>query len=143
MMLKSILLTVDLNSNDGWQRPTSFAVKMAQTFGAELHVMTVVPDFGMSIVGSYFDKSYEQRVLSDMQAKLDQFVSDNTPSDVSAKSYLAHGSIYDQIMTTADKLSCDGIVIGAHRPELKDYLLGPNAARVVRHAKQSVFVIRD
>jgi hypothetical protein len=30
----------------------------------------------------------------------------------------------------------------AHSPDLKDYLLGPNAARVVRHANQSVMVIR-
>ncbi len=33
--------------------------------------------------------------------------------------------------------------IGSHRPELKDYLLGPNAARVVRHANCSVLVVRD
>jgi nucleotide-binding universal stress UspA family protein len=35
------------------------------------------------------------------------------------------------------------IVLASHRPELKDYLLGPNAARVVRHAKCSVLVVRD
>ena len=34
------------------------------------------------------------------------------------------------------------IVIGAHRPDLKDYLLGPHAARVVRHAECSVLVVR-
>ncbi|MEO0863555.1 MAG: universal stress protein, partial [Pseudomonadota bacterium] len=36
----------------------------------------------------------------------------------------------------------DAIFVGAHRPELKDYLIGPNAARVARHAQQSVFVVR-
>ena len=43
----------------------------------------------------------------------------------------------------ANELGCDAIVIGAHRPELKDYLLGPNAPPVVRHADQPVFVIRE
>jgi len=33
-------------------------------------------------------------------------------------------------------------VLASHRPDLKDYLLGPNAARVVRHADRSVFVVR-
>jgi nucleotide-binding universal stress UspA family protein len=33
-------------------------------------------------------------------------------------------------------------VVGAHRQDLKDYLLGPNAARVVRHADCSVYVVR-
>jgi nucleotide-binding universal stress UspA family protein len=46
-------------------------------------------------------------------------------------------------MRLADKLGCDAIVMAAHRPELRDYLLGPNAARVVRHANQSVLVVRD
>jgi nucleotide-binding universal stress UspA family protein len=35
------------------------------------------------------------------------------------------------------------IVMASHRPELKDYLLGPNAARVVRHAECSVLVVRN
>jgi nucleotide-binding universal stress UspA family protein len=40
-------------------------------------------------------------------------------------------------------MNADLIVLAAHRPELKDYLLGPNASRVVRHAKCSVYVIRE
>ena len=36
----------------------------------------------------------------------------------------------------------DLIVIGAHKPDFKDYLLGPNAARVVRHSHCSVHVVR-
>lgn len=46
-------------------------------------------------------------------------------------------------MAAADKLGCDLIVLSSHRPEMRDYLIGPNAARVVRHAKQSVLVVRD
>ena len=34
------------------------------------------------------------------------------------------------------------ILIGAHSPELKDYLLGSNAARIVRHSPKSVLVLR-
>ena len=35
------------------------------------------------------------------------------------------------------------IVMGSHHPELKDYLLGPNAAKVMRHADCSVMVVRE
>ena len=52
------------------------------------------------------------------------------------------GRVYDQIITAANKLGVDAIVMASHTPELSDYLLGPNSARVVRHAKQSVFVVR-
>ncbi len=33
--------------------------------------------------------------------------------------------------------------MGSHRPELSDYLLGPNAGKVVRHAKCLVMVVRE
>jgi universal stress protein F len=52
------------------------------------------------------------------------------------------GTVYDQIIKTANALSVDCIIVGAHGPSLKDYLIGPNAARVARHAAQSVFVVR-
>jgi nucleotide-binding universal stress UspA family protein len=35
------------------------------------------------------------------------------------------------------------IVVGAHKPDLSEYLLGPNAARIVRHSKCSVYVVRQ
>ena len=33
--------------------------------------------------------------------------------------------------------------MASHRPELRDYLIGPNAARVMRHADASVLVVRE
>ncbi|MGE0847546.1 MAG: hypothetical protein AB7L41_14870 [Flavobacteriaceae bacterium] len=35
------------------------------------------------------------------------------------------------------------MVLLAHGPHLRDYLLGPIAARVARHAGQSVYLVRD
>jgi nucleotide-binding universal stress UspA family protein len=56
---------------------------------------------------------------------------------------VACGTIYEEILTFAGKHGIDMIVMASHRPELKDYLLGPNAARVVRHAECSVLVVRN
>lgn len=46
------------------------------------------------------------------------------------------------ILAVADNNNADAIVIASHRPGLQDYLLGSTAARVVRHAKCTVVVIR-
>ena len=56
---------------------------------------------------------------------------------------LEAGDPAETIVTSARDLSANLIVMGSHRPELQDYLLGPNAARVVRHAACSVLVVRD
>jgi len=142
-MFKSILLPVDLASKGASNKPLELAVELAKKGDATLHVMTVMPDFGMSIVGSYFDKDFEGAAMKDMTAELKNWISRNVPAGLKTKAHMAHGSIYDEIVRLADKLGCDAIVLAAHRPELRDYLLGPNAARVVRHAKQSVLVVRD
>jgi nucleotide-binding universal stress UspA family protein len=42
----------------------------------------------------------------------------------------------------AEEKGADLIIIASHRPGLKDYFLGSTAAKVVRHAKCSVLVIR-
>jgi nucleotide-binding universal stress UspA family protein len=116
---------------------------MARRYDAELTVMTVIPDFGMSIVGSFFEEGFAARAMADVAAKLEAFCTDNMPTDLRRHQRVAQGSIYDAILRTADEIGCDCIVMGSHRPELKDYLLGPNAARVVRHAPCSVMVVRD
>ncbi len=52
------------------------------------------------------------------------------------------GPVTAEILDCADELGADLIVIGSHRPGLKDYLLGSTAARVVRHAECPVYVDR-
>lgn len=64
--------------------------------------------------------------------------------DLKPKIVVEHGeSIYDVILETAQEADVDLIVVGSHRPKMKDYLLGTNAGRVVRHANCSVLVARD
>lgn len=148
-MFRSILLPIDLAAEASWKRPLEIALEAAKkTAGsgsgsATLHLLTVVPDFGMSIVGSYFQQGFEKKALDDTEAKLHEFAARHVPAGVPVEIHIAHGSIYDEILRCANKLGCDAIVLAAHRPELRDYLLGPNAARVVRHARQSVIVVRD
>ena len=52
------------------------------------------------------------------------------------------GHSYRTILTVADEIEADLIVIASHRPGLEDYFLGSVAAKVVRHAKCSVLVMR-
>jgi universal stress protein F len=62
---------------------------------------------------------------------------------VPTRRIIAEGKIYQEILKAAQTIKADLIVMGSHHPELKDYLLGPNAAKVVRHADCSVMVVRE
>jgi len=141
-MYKNVLLSVDLGQESSWKKALPTAVQLCQTSSATLHVMTVVPDFGMSIIGQYFPEGYEKEVANKVMEQLRSFVGEHVPDDVPVQHIVGEGNVYETILKMAGKIGCDLIVMASHRPELQDYLLGPNAARVVRHAKCSVLVVR-
>jgi len=140
---KAILLPIDLDQESSWKRALPLAVGLASTYAATLHLMTVVPDFGMSMVGLSFPADFEKKALAAAGAALEQFLRDHVPAGIRGQAHVAHGTIYSEIIQAAATLHCDLIVLASHRPEMQDYLIGPNAGRVVRHAPQSVFVVRD
>ncbi|WP_299617503.1 universal stress protein [Pelagibius sp.] len=142
-MFKDILLPVDLGNEDTQMKAVSTAVEMAKAFGSRLHVMTIVPDFGVSIVSAYFPEGYEEKVLEEANTRLHAFVQRAIPSELSVQHVVGHGTIYEEILRFAREKGIDMIVMASHRPELRDYLIGPNASRVVRHAACSVTVVRD
>jgi len=52
------------------------------------------------------------------------------------------GHPYKTILEVADKSGAELIIIASHQPGLEDYFLGSTAAKIVRHAKCSVLVVR-
>jgi nucleotide-binding universal stress UspA family protein len=141
-MAKNVLLAIDLNNPSHATKPLAEALRILDP-GGRLHVIAVMPDFGMSQVSGFFREGYEKDMLKAGGDQLRDWVADNIATTVDVSPHLVHGTVYDEILRAADKLEADVIVMGAHRPEFSDYLLGPNAARVVRHAKQSVYVVRN
>ena len=142
-MYSTILLAIDLNDPSSWERALPAAVEQAEAGGGKLHIVTVVPDYGMAIVGSFFPADYEKAALAEADKMLDGFVSENVPSEIEVAHSVGHGTIYKEVLATAERIGADLIVMASHRPEQSDYLLGPNAARVVRHAECSVLVVRN
>jgi nucleotide-binding universal stress UspA family protein len=141
-MFDRILVPVDIGNDPASAKCLYVAGELAQQFGAEIHVLTVVPDIGYAVVAQYFPAGAEAKIAEDAAEQLGDFVKQHLPSGMTAHEMVAQGPVYDEILSVADEIKADLIVIGAHHPDLRDYLLGSNASRVVRHAKASVFVVR-
>lgn len=142
-MYRDILLPVDLNHASSWAKALPTAVEYARAFGSVLHLVTVIPDFRVSVVSDFFPSDFEKKALEAAREHLHAFAAQHVPKGVPVQHIVAHGSVYEEVLAAAKQINADLIVMAAHRPELRDYLLGPNAARVVRHATQSVLVVRD
>lgn len=52
------------------------------------------------------------------------------------------GRPYSSILEVAENEGVDLIIIASHKPGIEDYFLGSTAAKVVRHARCSVLVVR-
>ncbi len=141
-MYKSILLALDLVHEQSWVKALPTAVEYAQKFGSTLHLVTVVPSYGMSIVGTFFPPDFEDKALAEAGKRLKAFAKDHVPGGVSVETHIALGRSYEEILEAAKKIKADLIVIGSHQPGTEDFFLGSTASSVVRFARCSVLVVR-
>ncbi|HSS64687.1 MAG TPA: universal stress protein [Gammaproteobacteria bacterium] len=143
-MYKHVLLPVDLNQEESWRKALPVAIENCKAFGAELHVLTVIPDLHMPMIASHFPENFMEKLILKMEAGITKFVEDQVPKEIKAShAVVSGGKIYEMIIDYANDHDVDLIVMEAYHPDLKDYLLGSNAEKVARHARQSVLVVRE
>jgi universal stress protein F len=150
MMSDSVLVPIDLADLETARKVLAAAMRQSSSPETALTIITVVPDFVGGLDYRYAIRGetggsvdYDVReIVNEALARLNDLVAENAPEGKTINTIVRHGTIYEQILQVAEELGVDQIVMGAHRPQLSDYLLGPNTARVVRHAKCSVNVIR-
>lgn len=150
-MYKHILVPVDIQHRSSWERVFPAAVQAARESGARLHVLTVVPDLFAGVDWRYAIRGEQrgsidydrQEMMKQAKERLQDLIGQNVPAEVDAEVVVRHGTIYEQILEAAEEVGADLIVMASHRPSLSDYLLGPNTARVARHARCSVQIVRN
>ncbi len=141
-MYKRILVPIDLDQDSSWKLALPVALEYCQIFGARLELLAVLPDLGSGLLANYFPPDFEEKAEAEARGRLEALAARRISANVAARCHVARGTVYEEILRAAERLRSDLIVMASHRPELKDYLLGPNAARVVRHAPVSVLVVR-
>jgi nucleotide-binding universal stress UspA family protein len=140
-MFKTILVPVDLGEIGAAQPALDKAVELASASEGSvrlIYVRAIVPVTYMEFMPPAFDQEQQDEAEKKL-AKLAAQV--KLPAErVSAAVRL--GSVYNEVLDEAEKTGADLIVIGSHRPSMATYLLGSNAATIVRHASCSVLVVR-
>jgi nucleotide-binding universal stress UspA family protein len=137
---KKILVPVDLGEDSSWKEALPTAIDQAQHAGGELHIVTVVPDEPPQL--AWLPEDYSAKMIAYANAQLEKLIETTIPEQTKAEKHVRQGAIYREIVKLSQEIDADLIIMASHRPELKDFLLGPNAARVVRHAECAVLVVR-
>lgn len=141
-MYKHILIAIDPDSKGSWEKALPQAISLAVTNEAMLHIMAVVPDYGSSLVASFFPRDFEKKALAHTQEALHVVVEPALPEGLAHQFITAHGRVYSEICKMAKKVNADLVVMSSHKPARRDKLIAPNAQQVLLHCPVSVLVVR-
>jgi len=144
-MSKNILVPIDISEIELTQQVIPHVEAYARQDDATIHFLAVIPDYtyfasyGMGYASISPDavarEAAAKETLRDIVAKF------SLPED-RIELHVLSGTPKDHILQLADDIHADVIILASHRPSMSTYLLGSNAAAVVRHAKCSVLVVR-
>ena len=141
-MFKTVLVALDLEHGEHNDRLLSAAKDFADANGANVHLLNVVPA-APAIVSQFLHENFEQMASGQVQNELTRLGSKLDLKTGKVSTLIRFGIVYEEVIAAAEQLGADLIVTGSHKPDVSDFLLGSNAARVVRHAACSVLVIRQ
>ena len=142
MSKTSIIAAVDLEHEESDRHVAAEAIALAQSHDADLHLVFVIPDQHHSYVQQYVPKEMKEQVSKDAKSELDAFAGTLNEGEIVLKTHIRRGTVYNEIINLSDKIGADFVVVGSNKPGLSDLFIGPNAARVARHAQCSVLVVR-
>lgn len=136
-MSDTVIVPVDLAHED---KAASMLEAASRIGGADARIILVnvvvdVPTYvAAELPGGFVDKAKENA-----RAQLTKIASS---ANINAEVVVRSGQAASAIIAVAKEKGADVIVVASHRPEFSDYFLGSTAARVVRHAPCSVYVMR-
>ena len=140
-MFKTILVPVDIEDVETARPALDRAVALAEASGGTvrlIYVRSLVPVSYMEFVPPDFDAAQQEQSTNRLAA----LAGGVRLPKARVSSVVTLGGVYHDVLKEAETIGADLIVVGSHRPTMATYLLGSNAASIVRHAKCSVLVIR-
>lgn len=136
-MYSHALVAVDLSHEEVVPRILAIARHLAGESGeiTLLNVQEALPGY----VAHYIPKATIDKTRAEAHSRMEALSASVCPGARIAQRF-GHPAV--EIVREAREAGADVIVLGSHRPDFVDHLLGSTAARVVRHAHCTVLVER-
>lgn len=136
-MFSNILIPVDLGDIARAKDNLKRAAELIEENG-KITLINVVEEIPTYVEFDLPENYAAQHVITAQDRLKNMVKTENIKADFD----ILRGQPGSAIIDFAEQNGVDLIIMASHKPELMDYLIGSTAARVVRHAKCSVMVIR-
>ena len=145
-MYNTILVPIDISEDVLTSNALKHAVYLAKINDAKIHLFHAIPDvsrFAMSYSYHYdLLSSFAKKAIERTEEQMAEIIKTiDYPADKISSS-VVFGSPRDKVLSVAEEINADLIVIGSRRPNISTHLLGSNASGIVSYAKMSVLVVR-
>lgn len=141
-MFKNLLVPVDLSDTDLVKPAIDAAITIARTSGGTVRLLSVMP-LTPAGLAQFVPADFETQQIASAAEALEIVAKESGLDKDHVSTAVRTGSIHHEIIEEASAIGADLIVMSSHRPGLRTYFLGANAAHVVRHARCSVLVVRQ
>ncbi len=143
-MLKKILVPTDFSENSS--AALSYAEKLAEKFGAEIHLLHVISNDTAVAMGSDGFFSVSDEILQELHAAVKKKLAETADSVGNSVKVVTQemieGAPFAEIVRYAKNNNIDLIVLGTHgRTGISHLLIGSVAEKVVRKARCPVLTI--
>lgn len=137
-MPKTIIVPVDLGHAE--RLPAMMSAAKALAEGDSSIILTNVVQEVPAYVSAELPAGINEQAANDALAELEKLGAEHGVARDNIE--VRVGPAANAILEAAREKKADLIVIASHHPHFSDFLLGSTAARVVRHATCSVYVVR-
>lgn len=142
--LKKILHPTDFGDNAA--QALKYACAFAEHFGAELHLITVIPDPLLTIsppIGGFLPENYYHDMIKHAEEKLAELPDPDWLKNGKIVREAMEGSGFVEIVQYARSNDIDLIIMGTHGySALMHLIMGSTAENVMRKASCPVMVVR-
>lgn len=125
-----------------------FALDVAKQSTSSVHLLFVVElpvlHDSMLMPALYFEKAFMADLKLSAQKRLDKLIAKYNKGNTNVTSYVDFGATNKMIRDYAKKQAVDMIIMGSHGASgIREFVIGSNAAKIVRTSAVPVIVIKD
>ncbi len=140
-MFKKILVPIDLSDPELAKPAVETAVTLARASAGSVRLLNVLP-LTPAMLAEYVPEDFDFQQRSSSEEALEIVARETGLAPDKLSTVVRQGGVYHEVIEEAALMAADLIVMTSHRPAVRTYFLGSNAAHVVRYARCSVLVVR-
>jgi len=141
-MFNKILVPVDIDYPRTAALVYQKAVEIAESTGAEIRLISVMPGYSMPIVAAYISDEVVKKAKDQLRVALEAFIKDNCKEPVNYT--IETGKNWEKIVKVADKWGADLIVVYHNRRRDENEVFSNSCSqRVMENASCSVLRLRS